>query len=596
MKLNVLSLAIGSTLMISLCGQHVMASGNLSDSTPKAGNLSSTWQAWVDSRAPGSDLMATDFTSSSLPVATNFAYAGYRQSEQPLPTLNNSFSCTSGAAIDPATGYTIFNVTEYGAIPNDGKSDKAAVRDAIDVAEKAIQKGSVKGAVLLFPEGRFRMNESSDMAQIDPDSTESLASQSITVTESNFILRGCGSETELYMDQPHLPMDRKKLYSIPRLFSLGEGSRKKIGAITQPVKGGTSKQLQVSETKGLKPGDWIEIFAKVTNSDRIQEHMGPYRVEPSMKKLKQGLELREIHQITAINGSTLTLAAPVQVDVNPEDNWTLYRSDRTKEIGVEELAFRGNWKEKFKHHKSAIHDSGCGFLQIKKSANSWVRNVTFTDFNQGLQLTDTVNSTVMDISFHGNPGHLSLQFQRSFNNLSMNVRDEANTWHSPGFSHFSSSNVHLDTWYSSTSSPDLHAAQPRINMFDRMTGGWIYGRWGGATANQPNHLIGLVFWNPENTAVAYSSNEPYEFMRPSAFGRMIMPVVVGIHGNSVHFASQQDYYQYISRKAPLLYEKPLPDEPQAYVESNGQPVLPSSLFLAQLEYRLGALPNWLIAQ
>ncbi len=595
MKLNVLSLAIGSALMISLCG-HAVASVHLSDSTSKAGNLSSTWQAWVDSRAPDSDLMASDFSRSSQPVVTNFSYAGYRQSEQPLPTLNNAFNCSSGATIDPATGYTIFDVTQYGAIPNDGKSDKAAVRDAITVAEKAIQKGSVKGAVLLFPKGRYRMNESSDMALIDPDSKESLASQSITVTESHFILRGCGSETELYMDQPHLPMDPKKLYSIPRLFSLGDGHREKVSTITQPIKGGTSKQIQVSKTEGLQEGDWIEIFAKVSRPDRIQEHMGPYRVEPSMKKLKQGLELREIHQITAINGNTLTLAAPMQVDIHPGDKWTVYRSDRTEEIGLENLAFRGNWKEKFKHHKSAIHDSGWGFVTIRKSANSWVKNVTFTDFNQGLQLTDTVNSTVMDISFHGNPGHLSLQFQRSFNNLSMNVRDEADTWHSPGFSHYSSSNVHLDTWYSSTSSPDLHAAQPRINLFDRTEGGWIYGRWGGATVNQPNHLIGLVFWNPKNTAVAYSNDEPYEFMRPSAFGRMIMPVVVGMHGKQIHFASQQDYYRYINRKEPQLYKEALPDEPQAYVESNGQPVLPGSLFLAQLEYRLSELPEWLTKQ
>lgn len=561
----------------------------------KTGNLSSIWQAWVDSRAAGSDLMAADFTSNQQPVVSNFSYAGYHQNERPLPTLSHSFNCSSAATVDPATGYTIFNVTDYGAVPNDGKSDKAAVRKAVQTAEKAIRQGTAKGAVLLFPAGRFRMNEPSDMALIDPESTESLASQSIRVTEGHFILRGCGNKTELYMDQPHLQTDPKKLYSIPRLFSLGEGRREKVGTITQPVTGGTSRQLQVTGTERLKTGDWIEIFAKVTNPEHIQEHMGPYGIEPGMTKLQQGLELREIHQITAINGHTLTLAAPVQVNIHPDDKWTVFRSNRTEEIGLEDLAFRGNWKEKFKHHKSAIHDSGWGFVEIRQSANSWVKNVTFTDFNQGLLLTDTVNSTVMDTSFHGNPGHLSLQFLNSFNNLSMNVRDEADTWHSPGFSHYSSSNVHLDTWHSGTTSPDLHAAQPRINLFDRSQGGWIYGRWGGATVNQPNHLAGLVFWNPENTGVAYTSDEPYEFMRPAKYGRMIMPVVVGMHGKKVHFASQQDYYRYINHKAPQLYKKPLPDEPQAYIESNGQPVLPDSLFLAQLEYRLGKLPEWLIS-
>lgn len=96
-----------------------------------------------------------------------------------------------------------------------------------------------------------------------------------------------------------------------------------------------------------------------------------------------------------------------------------------------------------------------------------------------------------------------------------------------------------------------------------MSGGWKYGRWGGAVQSQPNHLQGLVFWNYRNIG----EGEPgaFHFMRPnSAYGRTIMPSVIGFHGNAQDWVVGE-----LSR-----------------LESNGRRVLPESLYEAQLSLRM----------
>ena len=585
-------LAVVCTGLISGCTVDNEQIDSSPENEPVTGPVSENWSNWLASREVGSDLKNPDYQNpSTTPLLTNFSYAGYQWSEKPIPTLEST-GCSELPIIDPATGYTLFNVTDYGAIADDNISDQQAIRDAIAEAERAISNDEVEGVVLQFPEGRFRLNEASDMVDIDPENLDSLNSQPIRITESNFIVRGCGSETDLHMSENFLPLNPSQKWTTPRLLILGEGELTAVTTIQESIVGGSTKQLVVGDASELSPGDWIEIKTTLTAQDKIEAFTGPYKIETTMTALQTGLILKEIHLISEINGNTLTLKTPIQVDINSEDNWVVSHSRRVENVGVEHITFSGNWQEEFVHHESALHDSGWSLLTLSHAAHSWVNNVTFVDFNQGLNLSNTVNSTVSNVTFTGNTGHLSLQFEYSFNNLAINVRDEANTFHAPGFSHLSSSNVQLDTWYESTSSPDLHGVQPRMNLFDRMTGGWIYGRWGAAKANQPNHLSGLVFWNPENTG-DHGTDEPFELMRNSEYGRVIIPTIVGLHGNTIEFASQERFYEYVVANGLADYDTPLPDEPQAYLESNGESIEPSSLFLAQLQHRLTELPEWL---
>ena len=74
-------------------------------------------------------------------VLPDFSYVGYHNGEKAIPKIEN---------------YKIFNITQYGAIPNDTISDKTAIQKAIDAANK---NGS---GIIFFPKGRFLIHEDSD--------------------------------------------------------------------------------------------------------------------------------------------------------------------------------------------------------------------------------------------------------------------------------------------------------------------------------------------------------------------------------------------------------------------------------------------------
>ena len=230
---------------------------------------------------------------------------------------------------------------------------------------------------------------------------------------------------------------------------------------------------------------------------------------------------------------------------------------------MEDLAFIGNWHEQFVHHKNAIHDGGWSMVEMSRCVNSWVRNCRFEDVNRVLSVKGSATVTVADLLLEGNRGHNAVSLHGTSHCLVRRITDTASHWHAVGVAGPCSGNVFQHCSYPEDTCFEAHASQPRWTLFDNMSGGWMYGRWGGAAHNQPNHLHGLVFWNYENIG----AGEPgaFHFMRPdSRYGRIIMPYVIGFHGN-----------------------------PQAWVESeikvlesNGQAVYPKSLYEAQFNLRM----------
>ncbi|MEO0588438.1 MAG: DUF4955 domain-containing protein, partial [Planctomycetota bacterium] len=122
---------------------------------------------------------------------------------------------------------------------------------------------------------------------------------------------------------------------------------------------------------------------------------------------------------------------------------------------------------------------------------------------------------------------------------------------------------------------DWHASGPYATLIDACSGGLI-GNGGNYTV-LPNHLEDLVFWNFEQTAgVVYEDYQWWEPRRGNerySGAKVVMPIIVGFHGPA---ASTFDESQCL------------------LVESYGRPVEPESLFEAQLERRLGELPEWIV--
>jgi len=318
---------------------------------------------------------------------------------------------------------------------------------------------------------------------------------------------------------------------------------------------------------------------------------------PLWTNMTKGAVKIEKHIIESIDGNQLTFRTPIAHEINTLDQtWTVTKINSLSNIGIEGLTFQGNWHEQFVHHKDAVHDSGYSMLLLKNINHSWVKEVEFKDFSQASNLSNTFNVTVKDVNLTGTAGHMAVSILYGNNNLTDNIQDTAKTWHAPGVSKYSISNVHKNLSFDQSANIDLHGEQGVDNLFDGITGGWVYGRWGASKSNQPNHLQGLIFWNPTNTGEEMSN---FMFMKDdSDYGRVIMPYVIGLEGNPVSFEYQSKYMTTMveNNKASYAPEQ-LCDtdtdnnqictgQPQAYIESNGKSVYPPSLHDAQLSYRL----------
>jgi hypothetical protein len=483
------------------------------------------WKQYREARQTGGE-----------PVLADFSYTGYHWGEASIPTVD----------------WKRFDVTDFGAVPNDGQSDRTAIVQAIAAAEA---NGS---GVVFFPSGRFRINEPGDAYN-----------QPIVIQGSRIVLRGSGSAeggTELFMNRHMDPTDPKKLWTCPYLIQFkGDGTTSSTSAVVADARRET-RSVEVADASIFKAGDWVVLSLTDNSPEAVAAAVAPYSPDPSWTSLiEKGVQVDEFHCVEAIDGRRITFREPIHVDVLADRGWRVTEVRPLQEVGVEEIAFRGNWHEAFVHHKNAIHDGGWSLLSLSRCVNSWVRHCRFTDLNRSVRVALSSSVTVENLLLEGNLGHSAVSLHATSHSMVRHVTDTAGHWHASGVAGTSSGNVLLRCDYRADTCYESHASQPRWTLFDNVSGGWMYGRWGGAQHNQPNHMRGLVFWNYRNTG----AGEPgeFHFMRPdSVYGRIIMPYVIGFHGNPQAWAEAEI----------------------EVLESNGTPVHPESLYAAQLELRMAS--------
>lgn len=502
----------------------VLALGLLAKVAVAAENTSRLWEQFVEAKRTGAE-----------PVLADFSYAGYHAGDRDIPDVKAE----------------VFDVTRYGAVPDDEKSDRAAIIEAIAAAEK---NGS---GIVHFPKGRFLVNEESDPHN-----------QPIFIKSSHIVLRGAGSGaggTELFMARHMDPANPKQLWTSPFMFQfVGKGKTGKQEAVTADARRQTHG-VTVAEASAFEAGQWVVLTLENNSPEVVAAAVAPYKVDPAWSSLvEKGVRIQEFHRIESVQGGRVVFKTPLNSNIKVAEGWNLQRIAPLQEVGVEDIAFTGNWQDEFVHHQDAIHNGGWSMLAFTNCANGWVRRCRFTNTNRVLAVNRSAAITVEDLVLEGKRGHNAVTLEGSSHCLVQRVQDRASHWHAGGVTGPSSGNVFLDCAYPADTCYESHAAQPRWNLFDNISGGWMYGRWGGAAFNQPNHLHGLVFWNYRNIG----AGEPgkFHFMRPDdIYGRIIMPYVIGFHGNPQEWVTEEI----------------------AVLESNGRPVKPESLYRAQLELRLG---------
>ena len=495
----------------------------------------------------------------------DFSYAGYMRSECAPPE----------AAL---TGYTVIDVTKYGAVPDDGKSDREAFLQSIKAATG--QDYTIDGngwivfnhkekanAIIYFPEGEYILHTAAD----DVNGV----SRSIQIRSGNLIIRGAGKDkTKLVMQAPNQPKDPSKLYSSPDMIQIKHNSAhssfQPAVTITADVMKG-DHSVVVNTSAPLSTGDWVCLYLKNNDPDLIVEQVSPYTPESWWDIVKNGVEIIDYQQIKSIDGNKVTFYAPVMTEVPGKYSMEIRKFPHYENVGVEDLTFKGFAKADFAHHGSWEDDGAYKPISFTRLTDSWIRRVGFESTSEACSVISSANVSAYNIEMIGNRGHSSIRSQASSRVLIAGTTDLTSggrgNFHGVGVSRQTMGTVLYMNRWGDDSCFESHATQPRATLIDCCSGGWHRGHQGGDSDQVPHHLADLVIWN--FTATATSDNSNFIWWDKSVTWWKFLPPVIGGFKpeGSVKFVSDQ-YYD---------------------IDIEGA----ESLFEHQLKERLGALPSWI---
>ena len=532
-------------------------------------------------------------SKSEANVLLDFSYAGYNHGES-APLEADAF------------GYKVFNVADYGAVANDGKSDRAAFLACVEAAtgqtfvsgDKTLTLGHKEkaNAIIYFPEGEYILHTSAD----NHVANGTTYSQVMQIRAGNIILRGAGRDkTTLVMQDPNLPADAA-LYSSPLMIDFkhnsGLGDKINVSVTENAAKGAFS--VTVADVSKLAADQWVCLSVQNDNEDYVALELQDGNVAAGELGadhdiIKNGVKVYEYHQIKAISGNTVTFYEPIHhaVDISYKPanktgeayNWCIQDFPHYENVGIEDLTFKGNAKDNFKHHGSWEDDGAYKPLGMTRLVNSWLRRVRFTSVSEACSVTNSANVSVYDVIIDGNRGHSSIRSQvstRVFIGATIDrssgpdvdngaILTNAGQYHAVGVSKPSMGTVLWRNVWGDDACFESHATQPRATLIDCCRGGWIQLRQGGDANQVPNHLADLTVWNFEATEVSHTDWSWWN--HTSQWWKFLPPTIVGFHGKAVTFDQSQTKLDF----------------------SNGIPVAPESLYEAQLKERLGAVPAWL---
>ena len=485
-----------------------------------------------------------DISNPEIPTLFDYSYAGYQLGEVGIPKKHKHLK--------------VFNVMDFGAVPNDSISDQKAIQSAIHAAENN------KGGVVFFPKGEFLVN-------VNPTKTNPLE-----ITASNIILKGSGMGKNGTVIQMKDHMLRRypdePEWKVSYMFNFFP--KKKTGATTNISKQANAGDLviEVENADIFKNAKYIQLQMPY-NLDAAKEALQDKKPRPHWEKIKEkGVTFIENHEIKSISGNTITLKDPLINAIYVVYNWQAKPFYPLENVGVENIYFKANFKDKFVHHKDYIQDNAWSIIAMNRVANSWVRQCRFRNITGAVSINNGYASSILQLLIEGNSGHKLTNVTQSTRVLTGLINDTSNygQFHGAAMSHKTSGSV---IWRVKTPKQgwDSHADIPTTNLVDLYEGSKMTNH-GGFYKNEPHHLKGLTLWNYKRVGDTISN---YDFWSLSGKGMywgfaVVKPTIVGLHGSKTSFN-----------------EKNI-----GYLESLGTKVSPESLYEAQLKHRLGKMPKW----
>jgi hypothetical protein len=499
-------------------------------------NVPPVWIDFVQSKA-----------ANKIPFLPDYSYAGYK----------------FGAEDYPEPTGPVFDVTKYGASPKGDVEARDAIIAAITAAEKA------GGGIVFFPPGRYLVNEK-------PGTTDG-----IHIHSPHVFIKGSGSGpggTELFMKEHLIAKDPKQMWTTPIMFDFSPSEKPPTihAKVTQDAPRETFS-VTLDNVRNIQAGSMVRLeMQHVAARDFLLAGLKPWSTWKVMTDPVTAEKIGELHEVKSVDGNTVTFTAPLHIDIAPKYGWSLVGVPAVPGWGVEDLWFRGNFHDKFVHHKDYIHDGGWSFLNISAGKNAIVRRIRLSDVNSGIGLGSCYLSSIQFVTIDGNPAHCTVGAGGyGYGNLLAFIEDKSDG----GFCHGPGANQHVVgtvVWNylgRVKSGPDYHGNYPYCNLYDDSTSGLIGN--GGNVINLPNHGLYLTWWNINQLGRAY---EKYDFFDPEnpllSYGlgvKIVMPYLIGFHGAATTF-----------------------DESHVgKMELPGQEVWPKSLYEAQVTLREGSEPAWM---
>ncbi len=553
-------------------------------STATLAIAASTWVTSHAREAIGLPAILTDPATMADHPLPDFSYAGYEYGIAPLPVVTN-----------------VINVADYGAVPDDGRDDSAALKAALAAAAQSDRPVRVQLA-----KGRYQLTEI------------------LWMEHSNVVLAGMGmgeGGTQIYMPRPLNQVDddgvldelreylaaedkyqRDKALNLDVLFSeyswtggfiwtRTPGGRHvgyldrldpPIETVAEIASGEQfERRLRVADTSGLKVGDVLKIFwhnragpegplVKSLYGD-TKEPIGSRHWENPDRPLVQ-----QATRIEAIRGDQVTIADPLLHAITADLPAYFARWEHLHNVGIQDLALVFPENPYFGHH----NESGFNGIYMTGVHNGWIANVRVSNGDTGILTDDAANLTLRNIITDGaHKAHYSVHVGSVHNVLVDGLTVLNPTEHTFSINTRSTKSVYRNAvaWIAPTL--DQHAGSNHQNLFDNLTvhivpdqvskdGRPMYDLYkaGGAPYWLPGHGKYNTTWNLN--IVVDSGAGPGEEIVIFAGSEGPDARIVGMHGNR-----------------PIA----LQHKPEPYVELHGEPVRAApSLYDWQLLQRKGS--------
>lgn len=464
----------------------------------------------------------------------DFSFAGYRSGEKPIP-------------MPEVKG----NVREFGAKGDGITDDTKAFEDAI---------AAVEGGAILVPAGRY------------------VISRVLYIRKSNLVIRGEGPGKTI------LTFPRSMLDILGRRGGTGEHDNwswaggffwvegvqvgPKLADITADADRGATG-LTVSTTAGLSVGQRVRL--QQTDSDDgslVRQLLAGNGTASGFNTGRNWIRMPV--RITAISGNRITIDRPLGVDYRREWSPQVRTCNPTvEEVGIEGMTLDYPL-EKYPGHWNEVGANGFWFNGVQ---NSWVRDIVFHNSDNGVFFENSAFLTATGLRFTADPGrinvhttaiygstalpfagHHGLQTRYSEDCLFSDFRFDVLFVHDLTVENASGNVFH------SGSSIDLnldhHAQIPFDNLFTNLDMGRGTRTWNSG-GGSPKAGVRNTYWNLKSTGNITPVNWP-------------MMNFVGVRTTSA--AATGSTGRWIEPISPSSLE-------------------PQNIYLAQLERRLGRLPN-----